>query len=438
MFGCRFIFWVFLQIFLIAAFKMETQAVYSLSSKRSTVAKHEAFRSLPYSLPGNPNIPTASSTAVLAKFPPEIVSQVLKHIPIDPHAIKNIGMSSKQLFARLLFCDLAFARWHFHHQLDLFADTDGQHNSGTFWRFLDARKLKNNQVWRSLPFNYQCAIYAEILLVDFDLQPPTLLPNNLSSESMLSILSKSWSNYHFFNQKYAVVINRLIRETNDFKPTFVPFLHACVHGELEAAKLLYGTGAIIASDNGNIAIFYAACNGHDSMVEYLLNIGVNPSEIPDNKFTGNIQYSVLEGAFYSRNERLIMLILKDERIDPSENHNKAIITAAKINSTNIVEFLLKDARVDPTDGYNAALNSAIWANSIDTAAFLLCDPRSEIGIFGAVSRAMYGSELDWKMVAIHGTVIAIHGTVIAICIIVVVILTATGVIQSHISDSSNN
>ncbi|KAJ3081808.1 hypothetical protein HK100_009811, partial [Physocladia obscura] len=250
---------------LIADFKMETQAVYSLRSKRSTVAKHEAFRNLPYSLPGNPNIPTASSTAVLAKFPPEIVSQVLKHILIDPQALKNVGMSSKQLFGRLLFCDLAFARWHFHHQLDLFADTDGQHNnSGTFWRFLDACRLKNNQVWRSFPFNYQCAIYAEILLVDIDLQLPAP-PRTLSYESALSILQKSWSTYHFFNQKHAVAINRLIRETHDFKPTFVAFFYACIHGELEAAKLLYKTGAIIASDNGNIAIFYAACNGYDNV-----------------------------------------------------------------------------------------------------------------------------------------------------------------------------
>ncbi|KAJ3091406.1 hypothetical protein HK100_007182, partial [Physocladia obscura] len=36
---------------------------------------------------------------VLAKFPPEIISQVLKHIPIDRQAPKKVGMSSKKLFA---------------------------------------------------------------------------------------------------------------------------------------------------------------------------------------------------------------------------------------------------------------------------------------------------------------------------------------------------
>ncbi|KAJ3107791.1 hypothetical protein HK100_003523, partial [Physocladia obscura] len=433
-------------VLLIADFKMEAQTVHSLRSKLFTVAKHEAFRSLAYSLPGNPSIPTTSSNAVLAKFPPEIVSQVLKYIPIDPQALKNVGMSSKQLFASLLFRDPAFARRHFHHQLDLFADTDWQRNdSATFWCFLDACKLKNNQIWRFLPFNYQCEIYAEILLVDIDLQPPAPPPSTLSSASALLTLPKSWSTYHFFNRKHAVVINRLIRETHDFKPTFAAFFYACIHGELEAAKLLYGTGAIIASDNGSIAIFYAACNGYDKVVEYLLNIGVNPSEKPDKKFTGNIQYSVLEGVFYGRNERLIMLILKDERIDPSENHNKAIYTAAKINSTNIVELLLKDVQVNPTDGNNSALKSAIWANSIDTAALLLCDSRvctqvdsdphlrrsvTNKCINGTVSGSKLESEighiignpeLNVKIVAIYVEIVAIHVKIVAIHVKIVAI-----------------
>ena len=56
------------------------------------------------------------------------------------------------------------------------------------------------------------------------------------------------------------------------------FIYACMHGHIDAAKLLLEKGAEINAipdgfDYAGTALHYAALNGHRAMVEFLLNHG---------------------------------------------------------------------------------------------------------------------------------------------------------------------
>jgi ankyrin repeat protein len=58
------------------------------------------------------------------------------------------------------------------------------------------------------------------------------------------------------------------------------FVYACMHGHIEAAKLLLDKGAEInvipgGFDYAGTGLHYAALNGHRAMVEFLLNHGAD-------------------------------------------------------------------------------------------------------------------------------------------------------------------
>jgi len=58
------------------------------------------------------------------------------------------------------------------------------------------------------------------------------------------------------------------------------FVYACMHGHIDAAKLLLDKGAEINAipegfDFAGTGLHYAALNGHRAMVEFLLNRGAN-------------------------------------------------------------------------------------------------------------------------------------------------------------------
>ena len=60
------------------------------------------------------------------------------------------------------------------------------------------------------------------------------------------------------------------------------FIYACMHGHIEAAKLLLKKGAEINAipggfDYAGTALHYAALNGRRSMIEFLLSHGANPN-----------------------------------------------------------------------------------------------------------------------------------------------------------------
>ena len=91
------------------------------------------------------------------------------------------------------------------------------------------------------------------------------------------------------------------------------------------------------------------------------------------------------------NPDVIELLLKDERVNPADNHNEALYQAAKNNNVDAVKKLMEDPRVNPADAkesldknynivyednyiiYEAAANQAFAA-----VEELLKDPRVKV------------------------------------------------------------
>jgi ankyrin repeat protein len=69
------------------------------------------------------------------------------------------------------------------------------------------------------------------------------------------------------------------------------------------------------------------------------------------------------------------MLLKDARVDPSVDHNKAIVMASKNGHREVVEVLLKDNRVDPTDNNNYAIRFASWNGYKEIIEMFLKDVR---------------------------------------------------------------
>ena len=108
-------------------------------------------------------------------------------------------------------------------------------------------------------------------------------------------------------------------------------------------------------------------NGNLQALELLLRDGrVDPSD-QDNQAvilaseTGNLQ--------------ALQLLLKDDRVDPSDQSNEAIIQACTKGHLQVVELLLRDKRVNPASRRNRAINRASDAGHGEIVQLLLSDSR---------------------------------------------------------------
>ena len=78
---------------------------------------------------------------------------------------------------------------------------------------------------------------------------------------------------------------------------------------------------------------------------------------------------------------IIKPLFTDPRIDPSENNNRAIRTAAEKRQCDIVQFLLKDDRVNPGADAHYVFYMSCQADDADTARKILVDmDASEVDI----------------------------------------------------------
>ena len=68
-------------------------------------------------------------------------------------------------------------------------------------------------------------------------------------------------------------------------------------------------------------------------------------------------------------------LLKDPRVDHSDNDNEAIKSASKNRHTEIVRLLLKDPRVDPSADDNNAIQFASEDGHTEILRLLLEHPR---------------------------------------------------------------
>lgn len=112
---------------------------------------------------------------------------------------------------------------------------------------------------------------------------------------------------------------------------------------------------------------WAAYNGHDKVVEILLtDERVDPS--------GDDDY-VIRWAAKKGHDKVVEILLKDERVDPTTNKNEAVRYAAKNGHDKVVKILSKDERVDPSDFSNFAIREAAFYGHEKVVKKLLKDPR---------------------------------------------------------------
>ena len=67
----------------------------------------------------------------------------------------------------------------------------------------------------------------------------------------------------------------------------------------------------------------------------------------------------------------VKILLRDKKVDPSDNNNEPIVLASYYGHTQIVKLLLRDPRVDPSVLFNAAVRFAYQENHWDTLDELL-------------------------------------------------------------------
>lgn len=111
----------------------------------------------------------------------------------------------------------------------------------------------------------------------------------------------------------------------------------------------------------------ASEHGDTKIVELLLkNPRVDPSA------NDNLAIHV---ASQNGHSEVVELLLQDPRVDPAARDNFAIRVASQYGHYEVVKLLLQDPRVDPTANDNNAVDMAIRNCYRETAKLLLTDPR---------------------------------------------------------------
>jgi len=86
--------------------------------------------------------------------------------------------------------------------------------------------------------------------------------------------------------------------------------------------------------------------------------------------------NLIPQASVNGNIELVKLLLNDGRLNPAAHDNYAIITASRYGRINIVKLLLVDPRVDPTTNNNKAIRGAAKNNHIEIIKLLI--PRVDL------------------------------------------------------------
>jgi ankyrin repeat protein len=115
------------------------------------------------------------------------------------------------------------------------------------------------------------------------------------------------------------------------------------------------------------AIRYASKNGHDKVIELLLkNDKVDPAA--DNNFA-------IRCASANGHVKVVEALLKDGRADAAADQNFAIRCASQNGHVEVVQLLLNDGRVDPSAENNFAIRCASQNGHDKVVQLLLKDER---------------------------------------------------------------
>jgi hypothetical protein len=128
-------------------------------------------------------------------------------------------------------------------------------------------------------------------------------------------------------------------------------------GFVQIVKLLMADERVDLSDQNNLAIIRAASkNNYDNKMFWSLlgNQVLSPLD-PNNS-------AIITAAsknYYYNKFRVVKILLKDTRVNPSAQNNLTIINAARLPILDIAILLMNDPRVDPSDQNNRVLNEVL-------------------------------------------------------------------------------
>ncbi|KAJ3290384.1 hypothetical protein HDU79_003239 [Rhizoclosmatium sp. JEL0117] len=321
------------------------------------------------------------SSASLESQPPEIIEDILLYLPID-FGLVNVGLASRQL-ASIIFQDPSFATRHFTYQRKL-------SRSPSVWDYLEKVGIKN-EMWLSLPFVYQTAIYRDILSADScfnDLKAETEADDLMWSLRWQLSPTKALKMVHWLLDSgfdpamqdnrlmlwaaragWLDVVDLLMPNPNSYIDEAY-FLNAAVQGHVNVMRRLHEHPRMNTYSKQLMALQMAAFRGQLEVVQFLFTLDMDPH------VSNNI---AIRTAVKSGNPELVRFLLKDTRVNPAANNNEAFVTACGAGNLDIVNQLLADRRVNPSEVFdwrpNAALYTAIVTGHAHIVERLLQDPR---------------------------------------------------------------
>lgn len=139
---------------------------------------------------------------------------------------------------------------------------------------------------------------------------------------------------------------------------------ACEHGHLELVKMLLQDKRVNPSANNNEALNSAISADCLKIVELFLK---------DKRI--QINHSVIIIALHSYNDKIVKMLLKNCKINLSDDNNYIIKYAASENLIETVKFLLEKSEVDPTVEDNYPFRMACRKGRLEVVKILLQDPR---------------------------------------------------------------
>lgn len=163
-----------------------------------------------------------------------------------------------------------------------------------------------------------------------------------------------------------------------------PFLWACKNGYSDVVKWILEEDAFYDIDLDKAVDISINTNNADLM-EVLLDDG---RALPQNP----ILNSMLCNAARLGHEKIVRLLLNDERIDPTKNQHLSIRIAAKYGHLGVTRVLLADGRANPVKKNKAGKNAVIKAirhNRVEIVKLFLQDSRVnpvEVYNYAAIER----------------------------------------------------
>ena len=169
--------------------------------------------------------------------------------------------------------------------------------------------------------------------------------------------------------KYVKYVLQNLKNINPASYNNLAIIRACDNGHVEVVKLLLTDPRVNPADRGNVAFIRACENGRVEVVKLLLtNPRVDPvckedsSHIPTSIILRHPELNEKFEFYFKSDHNLaiskacenghvevIKVLLRDQRIDPTDDSNRALVCASLFGRYKVIELLLEDPRVLNSD-----------------------------------------------------------------------------------------